>query len=151
VGELVVIVKSVTLSVLATAIVQFLVSDFSIYKRALLITWMLLILMIGGSRFIWRILRDHYFNKDSNKKWTLIIGAGAAGAMIARQLKTGSHPDLHPVGFIDDSAAIQKMQLYNLPILGKTEDIGTVVRNHSIEHIIIAIPSLSHERLNEIV
>lgn len=151
VGELVVIVKSVTLSIVATAIVQFFVSDFDIYKRALLITWMLLILLIGGSRFMWRILRDSYFDKVGNKRKTLIIGAGAAGAMIARQLTTNNNPDLHPAGFIDDNPAKQKMQLYNLPILGKTQDIETVVNNHSIDHIIIAIPSLSHSRLNEIV
>jgi len=53
VGELIVIVKSVTFSIVATTVVQFFVSDFQVYKRALLITWMLLILLIGGSRFIW--------------------------------------------------------------------------------------------------
>jgi len=151
VGELIVIVKSVTFSIIATMVVQFFVSDFQIYKRALLITWMLLILLIGGSRFIWRIFRDSYINKMGNKKRTLIVGAGAAGAMIARQLKVQNNPDLYPVGFIDDSLSMQKMQLYNLPVLGKSEDIGMVVYNHSIEHIIVAIPSLSHERLNEII
>lgn len=151
VGELIIIVKSITLSIVATAIVQFFVSDFDIYKRALLITWMLLVLLIGGSRFIWRILRDSYINKVGNKKRTLIIGAGDAGAMIARQLKTNNNPDLHPVGFIDDSPSKQKMELYNLPIFGKIDDIEAIVNNHSIDHIIIAIPSLPDSRLNEIV
>ena len=151
VGELIVIVKSVTFSIVATTVVQFFVSDFQVYKRALLITWMLLILLIGGSRFIWRIFRDSYINKMGNKKRTLIVGAGAAGAMIARQLKVQNNPDLYLVGFIDDSLSMQKMQLYNLPVLGKTEDIETVVNNHSIEHIIVAIPSLTHKRLNEII
>src|SRR5699024_12302293 len=86
VGELIVIVKSVTFSIVATTVVQFFVSDFQVYKRALLITWMLLILLIGGSRFIWRIFRDSYINKMGNKKRTLIVGSGTAGAMIVSQL-----------------------------------------------------------------
>ncbi|PWA05766.1 hypothetical protein DCC39_17855 [Pueribacillus theae] len=151
VDELIVIVKAVTLSIIAAALVQFFVSDFTIYKRALLVTWMLHILMIGGSRFIWRVARGHDADKDGNKKRTLIIGAGSAGAMIARQLKTGNNSDLLPVGFIDDEESKQKMQLYNLPILGQTKDIGSIVHKYAIEHIIIAIPSLHHEKMNKIV
>lgn len=151
IGELIAIVKSVTLSIFAAAIVQFFVSDFTIFKRALLVAWMLHILMIGGSRFFWRILRDGYINNDHNKKNTLIIGAGSAGAMIARQLTSENNSDLLPIGFVDDNEAKQKMELYNLPILGQTRDIEMIVQNHAIEHIIIAIPSLSREQLNDLV
>lgn len=151
VGELMVIVKSVTFSIIATAAVQFFISDFQIYKRALLLTWMVLILLIGGSRFIWRVFRDRYISSGVNQKRTLIIGAGAAGAMIARQLKVQNNSDLYPVGFIDDSRSMQKMQLYDMSVLGKMEDIAKVVKSYQIEHIIIAIPSLSHKRLNEVI
>src|SRR5699024_6665363 len=151
VGELISIIKSVTLSVVAAAIVQFIVNDFVIYRRALIITWMMHILLIGGSRFVWRIWRDRIIDQSGRKKRTLIIGAGAGGALIARQLTTQNNTDLYPIGFIDDDSSKQKMQLYNLPILGTTEDIEEVVQNHSVEHIVIAIPSLEHERLNDIV
>src|SRR5699024_2457259 len=59
VGELLAIVKAVTLSVVSTGIVQFLVNDFSIYRRALVVTWLIHIILIGGSRFVWRVFRDH--------------------------------------------------------------------------------------------
>ncbi|WP_121616387.1 nucleoside-diphosphate sugar epimerase/dehydratase [Virgibacillus halodenitrificans] len=151
VGEVTAIAKAVTLSIAATALVQYLSSGFVIYKRALLVTWMLHILLIGGSRFGWRIYRERYMNKAGNKKRTLIVGAGSAGAMIARQLKTENSSDLLPVGFIDDEQSKQKMQLFDLPIFGQTKDIEKVVQNHTIEHIIIAIPSLKSDDLNQIV
>lgn len=151
ISELIAIVKAITLSIIGAAIVQFFVSDFTIYKRALLVTWMLHILMIGGSRFIWRIFRDGFIHADLDRKKTLIIGAGSAGAMIARQLITENNSNLLPVGFVDDNNAKQKMELYNLPILGQTRDIAHIVEKHAIEHIIIAIPSLKREQLNEIV
>lgn len=151
VDEVTAIVKAVTLSIIATAVVQYIASGFVIYKRALLVTWMLHVLLIGGSRFGWRIYRERFANMAKNKKRTLIIGAGSAGAMIARQLKTKNHSELVAVGFIDDEQSKQKMQLYNLPILGQINDIERVVTNHDIEHIVIAIPSLKGGRLNKIV
>src|SRR5690625_1792 len=50
VGELLAIVKAVTLSIVATGLVQFLVNDLSIYRRALVVTWLIHIVLIGGSR-----------------------------------------------------------------------------------------------------
>src|SRR5690625_30793 len=85
VGELVAIVKAVTLTIASVVIVQFILNDFVIYRRALFVTWMLHIIMIGGSRFIWRVCRDRYIsNNHTEKKRTLIVGAGDAGAMLAR-------------------------------------------------------------------
>src|SRR5699024_2429937 len=104
VGELMAIVKAITLSIIAAGIVQYLVNDFSIYSRALLVTWLLHIILIGGSRFVWRVFRDRYITSDQGKKRTLIVGAGSAGSMIVRQLHN-SHAgdnDLLPVAFVDD-------------------------------------------------
>src|SRR5699024_11877826 len=62
--ELQAIVYAVTLSNLSTLIIQFLINDFTIYRRAMLITWLLHITLIGGSRFTWRVFRDHYINPN---------------------------------------------------------------------------------------
>src|SRR5690625_2996521 len=104
VGELLAIVQAITLSIIATGVVQFIANDFSIYRRALLATWMLHIILIGGSRFIWRVYRDQYVAADKGKKRTLIIGAGSAGTMIARQLQNNheENNELLPIAFIDD-------------------------------------------------
>jgi FlaA1/EpsC-like NDP-sugar epimerase len=152
IGELKAIVLAVTLSIIGTAIVQFIVNDFSIYKRALIVTWMIHIILIGGSRFIWRMLRDRYINNGKELKRTLIVGAGSAGAMIARQLRDQSHEaELLPVAFVDDDMTKQRMQLYSLPVVGKVRDIPRVVEEMEIEHIVIAIPSLRNGQLKKIV
>lgn len=151
VGELLAIVQAVTLSIIATGIVQFLANDFAIYRRALLVTWMLHIIFIGGSRFMWRIYRDRYIANKGKQKRTLIVGAGSAGAMIARQLKNEHNNEMQPVGFIDDDRTKQKMQLYNLSVLGKVKDIPDIVESEKIEHIVIAIPSMKNGALEQIV
>lgn len=151
VGELLAIVQAVTLSIIATGIVQFLANDFAIYRRALLVTWMLHILFIGGSRFMWRVYRDRYITKTGKQKRTLIVGAGAAGAMIARQLKNEHNNEMQPVGFVDDDLTKQKMQLYSLSVLGKVKDIPDIVESEKIEHVVIAIPSMKNGALEQIV
>ncbi|SHH14271.1 NDP-sugar epimerase, includes UDP-GlcNAc-inverting 4,6-dehydratase FlaA1 and capsular polysaccharide biosynthesis protein EpsC [Virgibacillus chiguensis] len=152
VGELIAIVQAVTFSVLGATIVQYLANDFSIYRRALLVTWMLHIIFIGGSRFVWRVVRDRYIKDNHEHKRTLIVGAGAAGAMIARQLRDQSkETELQPVAFVDDDLTKQRMQLYNIPVQGKVRDIPEVVGDMHIEHIVIAIPSLRNGQLKKIV
>ena len=151
VGELVTIVKAITFSIVGAGIVQYFINDFSLYSRALLVTWMLHILLIGGSRFVWRIYRDSYIKQETDQKRTLIVGAGAAGAMIARQLKNEHSSELSPVAFVDDDINKQKMQVYDLPVEGTTRDIATVVEKLKIEHIVIAIPSLRNGELEKIV
>lgn len=153
VGELVAIVKAISLTIVSVAIIQFIVNDFVIYRRALLVTWMLHIILIGGSRFFWRVFRDRYIAKSEiEKKRTLIVGAGDAGAMIARQLNN-EHNDseLWPVAFVDDDEAKQRMQVYNLPVAGTVADIPEVALKEKIDHIVIAIPSLKNGELEKIV
>jgi FlaA1/EpsC-like NDP-sugar epimerase len=149
IGELTAIIKAVTFSIITTAIVQFVVFQ-DIYIRALMITWMIHIILIGGSRFVWRVFRDRYIKPNANKRRTLIIGAGAAGTMVARQLVNNPEAELKPIAFIDDDPNKQKLQFFNIPVMGTTKDIEDVVRALRIEHIIIAIPSLTKKELNRI-
>jgi FlaA1/EpsC-like NDP-sugar epimerase len=152
ISELVAIVKAVSLSILTTGFIQYFVNGFSIYRRGLFVTWLIHILFIGGSRFAWRVVRDRYIVSGENKKRTLIVGAGAAGAMIARQLKyEASQSELDPIGFVDDDPNKQRLELYNLSVIGTTEELSTIVKRERVEHIVIAIPSVTNGKLKRII
>lgn len=149
IGELKQIFKAITLSIIVTAIVQQIINH-DIYVRILAIAWMLHLLLIGGSRFVWRMFRDTYIVKATDKKRTLIIGAGSAGTMVVRQLQHNKEADLYPIAFVDDDRNKQKLEIYNVPVVGTTNHIQEIVENNDIEHIIIAIPSLNRNQINEI-
>jgi len=152
ISELVAIVKAVSLSILTTGFIQYFVNDFSIYRRGLFVTWLIHILFIGGSRFAWRVVRDRFIVSGDNKKRTLIVGAGAAGAMIARQLKyEASQSELDPIGFVDDDPNKQKLELYNLSVIGSTKELPAIVKRERVEHIVIAIPSVTNGKLKRII
>lgn len=150
VGELTAIVKAVTLSIFSTAIVQLIVIQ-DIYFRVLILTWMMHILLIGGSRFCWRVFRDSYYKPKTQKKRTLIIGAGAAGTMVAKQLLLSTNSDLEPIGFIDDDTRKINLDYFGLPVFGNVREIYRIVETQKIELILIAIPSLTKKELNLIV
>ncbi|MDR6121156.1 FlaA1/EpsC-like NDP-sugar epimerase [Bacillus sp. SLBN-46] len=150
VGELMAIVKVVTFSMISTAVTQMIVFH-DINGRALFINWMILVLFLGGSRFSWRIFRDNYMNKQQNIKRTLIIGAGAGGRMVARQLLSNHEIDLKPVAFIDDDPMKCKLDILGIKVVGDSRNIKETVEKYQIDNIVIAIPSLGQKELNRII
>ena len=147
IGELLIIFKVVTLSILLAALVQQILMG-EIFYRLLFVTWSLHLLCIGGSRFCWRMLRDNLIIKPSNKKRTLIVGAGSAGTMIARQLLRNNDVDIIPVGFIDDDPRKLNLDILGIPVVGRVCAIEDSVKKLQIENIVIAIPSLKKKELN---
>ncbi|WP_433745239.1 polysaccharide biosynthesis protein [Falsibacillus pallidus] len=149
VSELTAIVKAVSFSIIVTAIIQYLY-NFDVYFRALLMTWMFHVLFIGGSRFAWRVFRNTYIHSKVEKRRTLIIGAGSAGLMVARQLKRNHVGELIPVAFIDDDPKKFRLHYFEIPVVGDSTTIQRAVESYKIENIIIAIPSLSKQDLKRI-
>ncbi|WP_121610106.1 polysaccharide biosynthesis protein [Mesobacillus foraminis] len=149
IGELIIIFKVVTTSILLAAIFQQMIIN-EIYFRLLSVTWLLHISLIGGSRFCWRMYRDSYMNKNTNKRRTLIVGAGSAGTMVARQLLKNQEAGLLPVGFIDDDEKKHQLDILGISVLGGVSKIETIVKEMKVENIVIAIPSLCKKDLNTI-
>ncbi|MGQ7170349.1 nucleoside-diphosphate sugar epimerase/dehydratase, partial [Escherichia sp. R-CC3] len=120
--ELEQIFKAVTFSVIVIAVVQHITEQY-VYLRILAITWMLYIVLLGGSRLAWRIFRDRYIKGNINKKRTLIVGAGSAGTMVIRQLQKNRNTPLEVVAFVDDNKTKQKLEIYGVPVVGMTGNI----------------------------
>lgn len=140
---------AVTLSIAVVAVVQMIIFQ-TVYSRTLLVTWMMHILFIGASRFSWRVYRDSKYKVNRNKKRALIIGAGNGGTLVARQLINSEMSELRPVAFIDDDPNKNHLELMGIPVMGDSSNIKAVVEDKNIDHIIIAIPSLSKQELNTV-
>ncbi len=79
--------------------------------------------------------------RTSNGRRALIVGAGAAGEMILRELLTNPQLNLTPVGFIDDDPRKQSHRLNDVPVLGPLSEIRTIIARHGIDEIVIAMPT----------
>lgn len=82
-------------------------------------------------------------------KRLLIIGAGDAGAMAAREIRHSTSWQI--VGFIDDDPHKWGNRVYGLPVLGGRERITDVVKRHGVTEILIAMPSVSRQVIRELV
>lgn len=149
IGELLIITKSVTLSIITAGFIQQIVVQ-DVYFRLLAVTWMIHVLLIGGSRLSWRVFRGSYNKYSGKRKLTLIVGAGSAGTMVARQLFSNSDTELFPAAFIDDDVKKQHLDIMGIPVVGGVSSITEAAIKYDIDNIVIAIPSLDKKQLNTI-
>src|SRR5579884_360781 len=102
----------------------------------------LVLIFVGGTRFCIRLAHGSMrqpHRKDAQR--VLIIGAGGAGQRIAKELQANPLLGLKPIGFVDDDPQKQRVRIANLPVLGKRDCLPEMVRRHSIDQVIIAMPS----------
>lgn len=157
IGELVSLIKAVTVAEIIFAILAVTVhthyDSFVVPRSVYVLSWGLMIAIIGGSRFAWRMLRDSYLKSADRTYYsrTLIVGAGSAGVLIAKELKYANNPDLYPFAFIDDDNRKWKLHVMGMPILGGREKIPEAVKKYNIEKIIIAMPSVSKSETAKII
>lgn len=149
IGDMLAIVKTITLSAVVTGTLQWLFLNPDDI-RLTIAAWQLLLLMIGTVRLSERMLRDVELVKSKRKKRTLIVGAGSAGTMVVRQLLRDRQTNLVPAAFVDDDPRKHHLQLLGIPIVGTIGDIEKVVKAYQIDHIVIAIPSLAKEELDRV-
>ncbi|MBT9148075.1 MAG: UDP-N-acetyl-alpha-D-glucosamine C6 dehydratase [Syntrophomonadaceae bacterium] len=144
------IIKAVTLgSVVLAAFIFFLRLPYS--RGVFAIDWLLNLVLVGGERFAVRALREWRTERVKRMKRILIVGAGDAGEMILREIRSHLKSEYLVIGFIDDHRAKQGMSIHGVKVLGRRHDIPQVVKQRNIEEIIIAMPSASGKIIRDIV
>ncbi|MEJ7458287.1 nucleoside-diphosphate sugar epimerase/dehydratase [Staphylococcus saprophyticus] len=151
VSELMSVLKAVTSSIVITIILVSLITKESPFLRLYFITWMMHLILIGGSRLFWRVYRKYFIDSNIEKKPTLVVGAGQGGSMLIRQMLRSHDMRMQPVLAVDDDKNKQKITITErVKVQGYIKDIPDLVKKFRIKKIIIAIPTLSQKRLNEI-
>jgi FlaA1/EpsC-like NDP-sugar epimerase len=111
----------------------------------------LLLLMIGASRVLARLwLGDLYQGvlRHASLPKVLIYGAGSAGRQLAAAL-VHSH-EMRVVGFLDDDPRLHGSVLNGLPI-HSPGDLSSLIGSLQVRDVLLAIPSASRQRRNEII
>lgn len=122
--------------------------------RLVIFAYLLSLLLIIGSRLIWRIYIEtknmRYVSTDSAKN-TLIVGAGEGGRILYNSfLGSKTAQDIHVVGFVDDDPNKRNTYLSGKKVLGALKDIPELIEKYDIQMVTIAIPSLSRKKLRRI-
>ncbi|KGN03517.1 nucleoside-diphosphate sugar epimerase [Clostridium novyi A str. 4570] len=157
--ELISIVYSVSLSNIIFIFYSYFISykllSFVHYRfpaTVHIIFWVLSVLALGGTRFIYRVVggndnAETFDNKSSN---ILIVGAGDAGAMLIKEIKKHHSLNYNIIGLIDDDLSKIGQVINGIKILGTRDEIVKICNNYGVEEIFIALPSAPLKERKEI-
>ncbi|HXV12884.1 MAG TPA: nucleoside-diphosphate sugar epimerase/dehydratase [Candidatus Krumholzibacteria bacterium] len=84
-------------------------------------------------------------------KRLLIVGAGEAGRMLAREVGSRARDQYLAVGFLDDAPALAGHDVDGLPVLGTTDALQHVVRAQGVDEVLIAVPSAGRDFVRRMV
>ena len=130
------------------------VFDKSLPRSIYLISWILSTGVIGIGRMVLHYIAMQYGGKqstDADMVNTLIIGAGDAGATIAREIERYHKRSRKVIGFIDDDESKFNRLMGGVRILGNRHDIPSIVKEHKVKEIIIAMPSVTRNEIRNIM
>ncbi len=88
--------------------------------------------------------------KGAERIPVLVVGAGATGSALGYLLDEAGH-EYSIVGYLDDDPRRQGRRVRGKPVLGKIDDAAQVAKQHRVQMIVIAAPSLGPQRLREML
>ena len=150
--EVITVVKCVSATVIVSTISGIAFFDTKVTWQFLIVCWLLLVISIGGVRLSMRVFREFFADSSvmENAKPTLIVGAGAAGTLLVRQMLMHPAMRMDPIAFVDDDPDKLRKDIYGVRILGAIKDIERIVDTMGITKVVIAMPSLPIKKLNEV-
>ena len=152
--DLIRIMKTVMAGAVTTMIILFLSAKLVSIPRSIFPLYaLLLIVFLGGSRFIYRLLKNYADDQSHSLplQRVLIVGAGQAGEGIVRDLLRHTEKEYHVVAFVDDSAAKIGQEIHGIRVLGESSDIPALVKQYNIHLVMIAMPSAGSTQMRPIV
>jgi len=145
------ILKAVTAGVVLSLIALFLFQKLTYIPRSIFVLDALLLgVLLGGPRLIYRWIKDHRLYGLEVKN-VLIIGAGSAGEMLVRDLLRDPQHSYRPVGFVDDDKAKQGKDIHGVRVAGGSDDIPVLAEELRVGLILIALSSAAPRHMQRIV
>lgn len=150
--DLSLIARSVIVGTVAIAFTLFLVQErLELVPRSVFILYALILgLFMCGSRLFYRLIKDRHFTTRTGRK-VVILGAGAAGEQLLRDLRR-NHPDLYNiVAFLDDDPTTTGRQIHRVPIVASPDVLQDLIYRWDIDLVLIAVPSANEQQMQRLV
>jgi UDP-GlcNAc:undecaprenyl-phosphate GlcNAc-1-phosphate transferase len=150
--DLIVFVKAVILSSVASVVVVLFAFRFVGFSRtAFIVDGILMFLFLAGSRLAFRLFRQLLPKSQSGDgRRVFIYGAGDGGELLLRELQNNRDLRYAPVGFLDDDPAKNGKVLHGLKVFAGNGDLTKVCKQHGVDELLISSSKVSEERVQEI-
>lgn len=124
-------------------------------RSVILSDFLLSFLFISAFRLSCRLVRERHSQRSTGAARRVyrvgIVGAGYAGAALARELSIKANLGLKPVTFFDDDAKKWNTRVHDIPVVGPPENLLDSKRSLKLDKIIIAMPSARPKRIAEVI
>lgn len=135
---------------------------FSVLVEAVLprsiyiLTALVLTFFVGGTRLSLRVYsyltsKPQYIQRTQKLNKVLVIGAGDAAAMLAREIERYHSGKRKIIGFIDDDKDKQGKTMLGIKVLGSRHEIEQIAADTAANEIIIAMPSVKGKEIKDII
>ncbi|SUA57986.1 polysaccharide biosynthesis protein [Oligella urethralis] len=110
----------------------------------------LLFLIMGGGRFLWRIYKEYsnYAKENVQAKPVIVLGAGTAGAMLIRELERVH--EWKVVAILDDDRTKWGLEIIGCRVIGAVDNLPQALREYGAKHVVMAMPTAPAETLQKI-
>lgn len=143
--------KAVLVGTALVTLLIWLLRDFAGVPRSVpLLYAILLMIFLGVPRMVYRFFKDQRGRSGAGQR-VLIVGAGSAGEMLARDLLRNADQAYLPVAFVDDDPGKQGRDIHGIQVVGRCEQLPAVCRKFAIDLVLLAVPSANKKQMQRIV
>jgi FlaA1/EpsC-like NDP-sugar epimerase len=128
-------------------------SGYQIPRATLLIDWGVTVLLAGGLRSSWRLMREHGWLRLSNdgRRRALMIGADCGGDALIKQIHGSPQAEYCIIGFLDENNSHFGSRLGGIPFLGTPAQAIMLAEKYRVSDLLVIARSLSGDRLSELM
>jgi len=114
----------------------------------LVLFWLLAGLLIPVLRAAARVVGRRHAAYVQN---VIIVGSGEVARLLERKMKKHPEYGLRVLGFVDHDAGASPNGSGHVPLLGTTNDLQRLVRDHAVDRVVIAFSNDSHEQTLDVI
>jgi FlaA1/EpsC-like NDP-sugar epimerase len=139
------ILLAVTLAAIILAAILFLISGlYRVPRSVLILDPILLMSIMGGSRFFYRALKEHQLHGLYSKKGEAVIVLGAGEVALSLLKDLAQSKQWRVVGMLDDDKTMHGREIQGVRVHGSIDSLIKVATRYGARHVIIAMPSAHH-------
>ena len=132
-------------SIAVTALFFMLRLEAPVPRSILILNPLILIFIMGGSRFVYRAIKEHqlYGTYLSSGEPVIILGAGEATVTMLRDLSKSK--DWRIVSILDDDPKMHGREILGIEVHGNLDLLPKIKARFSAHHAIIVMPHAKHQ------
>jgi len=124
---------------------------FQGYSRALFVLdGLLLFVFLAGSRAAARLLAEGLRPRPVGLRPVVIYGAGEAGVMVLREIRSNGALGRQAVAFIDDDPALARTDVHGLRVAGGADRLDDILGAAPVAELIVSSAKIAPERLAQV-